>query len=182
MAVQGLMREARAGVFAALCLSLSAALHTAVAGMAPSATALLAGCALTWGAAFAAARKERGYLAIAVLMLLGQAGLHLLFHALPAEHMLHGMPPAAGGPLMVWAHVAAGLVAAAWLRGGEAALGRLREQFRFSLRALRLLLAMLRRPVPVRLAARIVVTHEPTAPSTIWRREGVVRRGPPLFA
>ncbi|MBH5334379.1 hypothetical protein IHE55_06010 [Streptomyces pactum] len=96
--------------------------------------------------------------------------------------------PGAAGPgtaaaspwLLLAAHVVVGLIAAAWLRRGEAALARvLRAVAAFTFRPLRLVVAAevagVRRPGPAPRAR-----HRPRAPRTLpLLLHSVVRRGPP---
>src|SRR5690349_19158548 len=83
MTSQGLARESRAGVFTLVCLSLSVAMHTWVAGVLPSLPAIVAGAGLVLLVAFALAGRERQFPLIATVLLTAQAGLHYLFEALP---------------------------------------------------------------------------------------------------
>lgn len=102
------MRVARASVFAAACLGVSAAGHTWMSGRPVPAAALAAGFPLVFGLALAAAGRPRRFPSIAALMLAGEAGLHVLFSAVqradaftsamsvPAMPNMPGMPMPAG--------------------------------------------------------------------------------------
>ncbi|WP_241562317.1 hypothetical protein [Streptomyces hoynatensis] len=160
------VRLARAGVFAALCVTLSAGAHVLLSGT----PVPLPAVALVLGSVFLlalglAGRHERGYWAIAGLLLPLQLGADTVFttgqdacygpgggpvtgplrllgvdlvcgggdFATPLARLategqsalaVHG--PAQASPwLLLAVHLAVGLAAAAWLRGGEAALARL---------------------------------------------------------
>ncbi|MFP8963950.1 hypothetical protein ACLIYP_25845, partial [Streptomyces nanhaiensis] len=84
------LRLLRAAVFAAVCVTLSAAGHVFAAGQALSAWTLLAGFAAVLATAVPLAGRERSLPGIAALLALGQVVLHLLFscgrggHASPA--------------------------------------------------------------------------------------------------
>jgi hypothetical protein len=108
----------------------------------------------------------------------------------PSAHPGHGLPrlgpletaPAATPFVLLAAHVAVGLVAAAWLRRGEAALaGLLRAASATAFRPLRLAFAAGRRlphtyegglPAPLR-------PRRAAGPHTLLLTHSVLRRGPP---
>ncbi|WP_428814730.1 hypothetical protein SALCHL_001613 [Streptomyces albus subsp. chlorinus] len=164
------MRTARAGLFTALCVTLSCGAHVLLSGSPVPLRPLLAVSAAVFVLAFALAGRERGYARIAALLVplelaadtvfttgqhacYGQAGgpvtgplrsvgVDLLCGGgsvgTPLARMaargggadayplgVHGIP----GPALPWlllaAHVGVGLLAALWLRRGEAALARL---------------------------------------------------------
>ncbi len=73
------LRLLRAAVFAAVCVTLSAAGHEMASGAAIPPWALLAGWAGVFAVAAALAGRERSLPGIAALMLGGQIALHLLF-------------------------------------------------------------------------------------------------------
>jgi hypothetical protein len=183
MTSQGLYREARAGVFALVCLSSSVALHGWASGTLPSVTAIVAGAGLALAVAILLAGRERGFPMIVAVLLCAQAGLHYLFESVPhAGHHL-GQLPAAGPPAsaMVAAHVVAGAFTAAWLRGGEVAAGRLCRWLARSVAPLGLLWLFIRpllrtpfRPVLAWAAENPVALAAPG-----WRLS-VIRRGPPV--
>jgi hypothetical protein len=133
-----LMRPARAAVFAAVCVGLTAFAH----GLADNRRVGPEALAVGFVAAKTGGRSERSQRAITVGLLAGQAGLHLLFTfvddatAVPQTSQLNGtgqrgtaaMPQedmAHHGQTMLIAHLAAAVPAGWWLRGGEAACWRL---------------------------------------------------------
>ncbi|WP_410537531.1 hypothetical protein [Streptomyces sp. KL2] len=73
------LRLLRAAVFAAVCVTLSAAGHVFAAGQAVSAWTLLAGFAAVLATAVPLAGRERSLPGIAALLALGQIVLHFLF-------------------------------------------------------------------------------------------------------
>lgn len=164
------IRAARAGLFTALCVTLSCGAHVLLSGSPVPLVPLLTVCAPVFALAFAFAGRERGFGRIAALLVplelaadtvfttgqhacYGQAGgpvtgplrsvgVDLLCGGgnvgTPLARMavrgtdtgayplgVHGIP----GPALPWlllaAHVCVGLLAALWLRRGEAALARL---------------------------------------------------------
>lgn len=183
MTSQGLAREARAGMFTLVCLSLSVALHSWVAGALPSLPAMFAGAGLVLLVALVLAGRERQLPLIAAVLLGSQIGLHYLFEALPhaGHHGVAAVAPAA--PLsagMVLAHVVAALFTALWLRGGEAAGWRLFRWIARGVAPLRgrwlcrwTLITPTVRPALVVAAAEMIVRAAPG-----WRHS-VIRRGPP---
>lgn len=131
------MRILRAAVFAAVCLTLSAAGHQLAAGTAPPAWADATGFLAVLVLGYLLSARERSLLGIGGAMLTTQGGLHLAFNAaqdparrrtatsmpmgmhatlMMAHHTHHPIAHAAA------AHVAAALLASWWLRRGEAAL------------------------------------------------------------
>src|SRR5215211_3393592 len=153
MADQGSVRALRAVVFTAVCVLLTTVGHGLSAGATPAAAATLVGGALVLLLARHLAGRERSLIEIAGGLLLAQVGLHALFIAVPAadagavadaglaagsahsgHHAAASMSVGtvhvhhAGewmGMGMLLAHLAAGLVAAWWLRQGETAVWRL---------------------------------------------------------
>ncbi|MFH8343321.1 hypothetical protein [Streptomyces sp. NPDC018045] len=168
------LRAARAAVFTALCVTLSAASHVLLTRTPVAPATLLPVGAAVFALAYVLADRERGFWRIAGLLVpvelaadtvfttgqhtcYGPAGgpvtgpLHSvgvdllcggepgtplareggLSHALRAMAAAHpGLPvPPAGSPALPWlllaAHIAVGLLAAAWLWRGDAALARL---------------------------------------------------------
>jgi hypothetical protein len=75
------LRGARAAVLAAVCVALTAAGHVWMSGEAVPLWALALAFALLVGAGYALAGRQRGFLSISALMLVGELGLHLLFRA-----------------------------------------------------------------------------------------------------
>jgi hypothetical protein len=143
------LRGARAAIFAAVCVGLSAVGHVWMSGDGVPGWALALAFAALAATGYALAGRQRGFASIACLMLLGELGQHLLFtsaqnHAqdvaaipefvsgrvVPASAWICGMSHSGmghdpGGAAMIVAHVVAGLVCAWWLRGGEVAVFRL---------------------------------------------------------
>jgi hypothetical protein len=75
------LRGARAAVFAAVCVGLTAAGHVWMSGAAVPPWSVVLAFALLVGAGYALAGRQRGFLPIAALMLAGELGQHLLFSA-----------------------------------------------------------------------------------------------------
>ncbi|WP_101254036.1 hypothetical protein [Streptomyces barkulensis] len=80
------LRLLRAAVFAAVCVTLSAAGHVFAAGQALPVWALLAGFAAVLATAVPLAGRERSLPGIAALLALGQIALHFLFSCGQAGH------------------------------------------------------------------------------------------------
>ncbi|WP_017622494.1 hypothetical protein [Nocardiopsis chromatogenes] len=135
------LRTARAAVFTAVCVGISAAGHAATSGHGIPAGGLLAAALPVFGLAYAGTARERGFGAVAVWLGWIQLALHTLFALAQSSGGHHGAAPAAsgasagsadlaagagasvltGGVPMIAAHVAATAVAAWWIRRGEAA-------------------------------------------------------------
>lgn len=223
------LRAARAAVFTALCLSLSAGSHVLLSGAPLPAVPLLALSCGVFLLAFALAGRERGYGRIAALLVpvelfadtvfttgqhtcygsaggpvagpLRSLGVDLLCGGGPlgtplAQVTSGGQHPASGGQLaqlptgyvsaaaLPWlllaAHIAVGLLAAAWLRRGEAALAQLLHATRAAaFRPLRLALAAFRCPVSAEPVRRPRPRLVPPPPALPLLSHSVHRRGPP---
>lgn len=149
------LRATRAAMFAAMCVALGAVGHSYMSGADIPLPGLLGAFAVTCGLAWLAAGRRRGPVGIAVAVLAVQGVLHLVFSGSraagsatgsAAAHHHHasgadagvaagtadvaGMADMAGaaghgGAGMIAAHVLAGLLCAAWLARGEAAVFRL---------------------------------------------------------
>jgi hypothetical protein len=138
-------RGARAAIFAAMCVGLSAAGHVWMSGDVVPLWAVVFAFAVLTACGYALARRRLGFPTLAALMLLGELGQHYLFTAaqspaisgapalpsfvsgphVPASAWTCGMPGSAmghGGAGMLLAHGVAGLLAAWWLRCGDAAV------------------------------------------------------------
>jgi hypothetical protein len=135
--------DARAAVFAAVCTVLAVAAHMPMSGSGVPMTAVMVGAAAVFCfARMAASLGERGLVSIGLLVGGSQFALHVLFEvaqapaapqvaAVPMPGM-DGMTGMAGAPSgsallglsygMTIAHVLGAVVAAWWLRRGEAAL------------------------------------------------------------
>ncbi|MEU1486833.1 hypothetical protein [Streptomyces sp. NPDC005752] len=228
------MRAVRAALFTALVVTLSSASHVLLSRvpLPLTAVALLAGA--VFAVAFALAGRERGFGAIAGLLVplelaadtvfttgqhlcygaaggpiagpLRSVGVDVLCGGASGAHGLSGVAavgtPLAGvtsegdhaaallaspGPAVPWlllaAHVTVGLLAAAWLRRGEAALsGLLRAAAAFAFRPLLVAVAVAggarRRVQP---DARHAGRPHPLAPAR-FLVHSVGRRGPPRSA
>ncbi|REK88627.1 hypothetical protein DY245_20295 [Streptomyces inhibens] len=190
------MRILRAAVFAAVCLTLSAAGHQLAAGSAPPAWADATGFLAVLVLGYLLSTRERSLLGIGGAMLTTQGGLHLAFDAAqaPARRLaatsapmgLHGTRMMAHPHPMsahaAAAHLAAALLASWWLRRGEAALWSLLR------RAVTLVPGLVAwwgaREGRLPALAYAVVPHGLTAGQRILRqgllRHAVSRRGPPL--
>jgi hypothetical protein len=145
MADHGGVRALRAVVFTAVCVLLTTLGHGLSAGAAPAAASVLTGGALLLVLAWYLASRERSLAQLLTGVLAAQVGMHLLFSAVTATettavaeanlgsaaHPGHELAPVAvqsGESLtiaMLLAHLAAGLVAAWWLRQGETAVWEL---------------------------------------------------------
>jgi hypothetical protein len=105
------LRLLRAAVFAAVCVTLSAAGHVFAAGQALSAWTLLAGFAAVFATAAPLAGRERSLPGIAATLALGQLVLHFLFSCGQAGRAAAGQtaaapaadPDRAGGGLLALA-------------------------------------------------------------------------------
>ncbi|MEU6398070.1 hypothetical protein ACIGO7_17715 [Streptomyces virginiae] len=148
------LRATRAAMFAAVCVALGAVGHSYMSGTDIPFFGLLGAFAVTLGLAWLAAGRRRGPVGITLAVLAVQGVLHLVFSGSqaaknatgPAAMQQHHHVPAAdagltaaeapgvadmagtaghGGLGMIAAHVLAGLLCAAWLARGEAAVFRL---------------------------------------------------------
>lgn len=200
------LRASRAALFTALCVLLSAASHVLLSGTGLPVPTVAAVAAGVFVLAYALAGKERGFGHIAALLVPLELAADTLFttgqqscfgadgHPVPgALTALCGgsvgasFAPSApvGGPgtaswLLLAAHLSVGLLAAAWLRRGEAALGRL----------LGAVAAVAFRPLLLAVAAAGAAA-DPAAPALAPARHArvpgarplllhsVIRRGPP---
>jgi hypothetical protein len=75
------LRGARAAVFAAVCVGLTAAGHVWMSGETVPLWSVALAFALLTGTGYALAGRQRGFLSISALMLVGELGQHLLFCA-----------------------------------------------------------------------------------------------------
>ncbi|MFC0597085.1 hypothetical protein [Streptomyces palmae] len=209
------LRAARAALFTALCVTLSAASHVLLSGM-PLPITMVGGLAVgVFALAYVLAGRERGYGHIAALLIPLELAADTAFTS--GQHACYGPTGgpvtgplrafgvdfacaggSVGGPLahvsgpsgvasgllgtspwlLLAAHVAVGLLAAAWLRRGEAAVARL----------LHAVAAFAFRPLPATEACAPVAQHPlPVRPARRDRTpralpllvHSVVRRGPP---
>ncbi|MFD6229929.1 hypothetical protein ACFWFZ_24105 [Streptomyces sp. NPDC060232] len=147
------LRATRAAMFAAMCVALGAVGHSYMSGTDIPFFGLIGAFAVTFGLAWLAAGRRRGPVGIAVAVLAVQGVLHLVFSGSQAaettdgpaamrQHLHHVSAADAslgdvagtadlagtaghGGAGMIAAHLLAGLLCAAWLARGEAAVFRL---------------------------------------------------------
>ena len=223
------IRTARAAVFTALCVTLSAGAHVLLSGSPVPLPPLVAISAGVFLLAFALAGRERGFTRIASLLIPLELAADTVFTT--GQHACYGRAggPVAGplrsvgfdllcgggsvgtplarmaarggdsgtlslsahgalGPAVPWlllaAHICVGLLAAAWLRRGEAALaGLLRTVTALAFRPLRLAVTVCRTSPgatgPAR-APRAPVVRTPAALPLLTH--SVHRRGPPALA
>ncbi|MFJ2889821.1 hypothetical protein ACIO53_27575 [Streptomyces sp. NPDC087305] len=195
MSASPAVRSLRAAVFAAVCVLLAAAGHGLATGATPPWWADGAGFLVVFVMGWLLGARERSLPGIAAAMLATQAGLHLGFDvARPRNggmamagmaHMSgHAMAPMrqsqAMTPHAVAAHIVAALVAAWWLRRGEAALWSL---LRWAVAFVPGLVAWWRdapAPQPARTTGRPGRTAAGAAPlRQLLLRHAVSRRGPP---
>ena len=198
MSSQSVAPIARSVVFAAVCVALSTGAHAAMSHAAIPVWAVVFGFAAVSVFARIVAVRERGLGAISVLVFGAQVGLHLLFTAAEpasASNSMSAMPgmPAghgSGQPMdhlsagMVCGHVLAALVAAWWLRRGEAAVHRCARRAAACISA------------PIDVVHRLLVgdhggfagpaavrpPSQPHATGGSLIRFAVIRRGPPALA
>lgn len=117
MEVDRSLRTARAAVFAAACVGVSAAGHVWMSGSTLPAWALLVALFAAGAAGYGLGGRQRGFASIAGSMLVGEFGLHLLFSA--AQHATAGvMSPMAKMPDMPGIVMPHPVPASAWLCGG----------------------------------------------------------------
>jgi hypothetical protein len=133
MADQGVFRALRASVFALVCVLLGAAGHALASGGLPPLVGVVTGVPLVIVLTGWFTARQRSFRMIAGTVTGAQLGLHAVFDytaGIPARahEQAHHLAAAAAHPAesitpaMVAAHLAAGLLAACWLRRGEAAL------------------------------------------------------------
>ncbi|MEU7168537.1 hypothetical protein AB0A70_28480 [Streptomyces morookaense] len=203
------LRALRAVVFTALCMTLSAGGHVLLSRMPLPLSTVSALSAGYFTVAWALAGRERGFAAIAALLVplelaadtvfttgqnacYGQAGGPVAgpLHTLGIDLVCGGGPlgtpltspasPGAAPWLLLAAHVAVGLAAAAWLRRGEVAVSRmLRAVVAVAFRPLLLaVLTLCPAGRPARVPLRPVRDTLPAAALPLLVHS-VVRRGPP---
>jgi hypothetical protein len=195
MSASPAVRSLRAAVFAAVCVLLAAAGHGLATGATPLLWADGAGFLVVFGMGWLLGGRERTLPGIGAAMLATQAGLHLGFDlARPRAGMamagMAHMPGQAMAPMpqtqamtphAVAAHVGAALVAAWWLRRGEAALWSL---LRWAVAFVPGLVAWWRdasAPLRARTTGRPGRAAAEAAPlRQLLLRHAVSRRGPPV--
>ncbi|MBK6012937.1 hypothetical protein [Streptomyces sp. MBT53] len=195
-------RTVRSAVFAAVCVVLAALGHVLMSGRHVPAWALAAGLAVTAGAAWSLAGRERGLPLIVTLVVATQAALHSAFslaqpatqrtamdmgsmHMGAADSMDMGhmsvapTTSATSSPGMLTAHLLAALLCGLWLAHGERAAFRLLRAVATRLAApLRLLLALPAPPHRPRLRPRR--PRSDRAPRLLLLVHAITSRGPPL--
>ncbi|MEV6668597.1 hypothetical protein [Streptomyces sp. NPDC051162] len=198
-------RAARAAVFTALCVLLSAASHVLLSGVALPLPAVAATSAAVFALAYALAGRERRFGHIAALLVPLELAADAVFttgqrtcfgmdgHPVPGAltalcggGSIEGPFAPVTGPdaaswLLLAGHVAVGLLAAAWLRRGEAAFVRLLAAAGAA--AFRPLPPAATPPAVRQGGARVRPVRHARVPGTPPRlTHSVVRRGPPLGA
>jgi hypothetical protein len=201
-----ILRALRAALFAALCVTLSVTSHVLLSHM-PLPLATVAGAyVLVFAVAYALGGRERGYWAIAALLVPLELAADTAFTA--GQHTCYGP---GGGPvtgswraltchggevgsrlgssaaghsaspwLLLAVHIGVGLAASLWLRRGEAALHRV---LRTAFLPLAVAMAALRTTPYRRPAARPAhAAPASAAPALPLLLHSVVRRGPPCPA
>ncbi|MCC9306130.1 hypothetical protein LN042_03240 [Kitasatospora sp. RB6PN24] len=188
------IRTARAGVFTALLLALSAGGHVLLTGTALPAPVVAVAAVVVFAAALLLSGRERGFGQIAAVLVPLELALNAFYNAGQATcgpggargggllpdllcgtgpvHDLGPVPVLPGqltsGQLtvVVLAHVGAALVAALWLRQGEKAVFRL------------LTVAAVRTWRPVRILLAWLLPAEPEQALPAWAFSDDERRGP----
>ncbi|MBB6173359.1 hypothetical protein HNR23_003419 [Nocardiopsis mwathae] len=184
---QPIIRGLRAGLFATVCVAVSAGLHVS-AGGAPVDWRTLGPAVLIIGAVgYALAGGRRGLGQIMAAAFTAQYGLHHLFGAGaaapsatpaaadPAGGTLHHTMDGGPGLAMLLVHTFAALVTAWWLERGESDLAELLHLLGAHLPVL---LAL---PRPFATPPLPKLRYRPTAPRPVERLLGrtIRRRGPP---
>ncbi|XVQ11297.1 MFS transporter [Spirillospora sp. CA-255316] len=194
MSPHPLFRTSRAVAFAAVCVTLATLGHVLTSTAAVPLWTIAAGFGGVLAVTLALAGHERSLATILGGLLGGQFALHSLYAAatappLPADpaaaaaghHAVAAVPGHESSLAMTFAHVAAAVVSAWWLRRGERAAWTLARRIAaLAGRPLRVLLALLgagpAAPAPRTPVVRAVV---PAASARGILRHQVVRRGPP---
>ncbi|WP_438294335.1 hypothetical protein [Streptomyces sp. HUAS TT7] len=210
------LRAARAALFTALVVTLSAASHVLLSQVPLPLTLVAAAAGAVFVIAYALAGHERGYWAIAGALVPLELAADTLFTT--GQHVCYGPAggPVAGalravgfdvlcgggtlgavgapanaatllthpGPAVPWlllaAHLTVGLLAALWLRRGEAALARLlRAVAAFAFRPLLVAAAVVRAVVGAERPLARPAHGRPGPSHTRLLVHSVARRGPP---
>ncbi|GAA1441702.1 hypothetical protein [Nocardiopsis tropica] len=182
-------RPLRAGVFTLVCASLSAHGHALSSGHDVPLTGLLAGAAVVFAMAWAAANRRQGWATLTGWMLWGQFALHVAFSyvgSFGGPHTAsHGGDVVVQAALPAWTmigmHVVSALVSAWWLRRGEAALFAF---LRFMALALLPLLVLVRGLPSPRgpLVPRLRTADVPVRIRLPYLRHTRILRGPPALS
>jgi hypothetical protein len=173
-------RAARSVVFATVCVGLAITGHMMVSRAPVPAPAAVGGLLALTVIGIALTGTERSLATILTGLLGGQFMLHAVFTAAQeGQHLAHGhgMSSSSGAAAMTFAHVAAAVVSAWWLRRGERAVWGLARRIAAALiRPARALRAP-SLPLPAAPRPRAAATR-PGGRGTVLRHV-VVRRGPP---
>lgn len=177
------LRFARAVVFSAVCVALSAFGHMLANGGAPALWTVVTGWVAVMAVATAAAGRERSPRTIRLTLIGAQFALHRLFDLgappVPASHhVAHSLTADAG---MLLAHLTAALITAWWLARGEDLLWSVLRRLGS---AVARLLPRPAAPVPPPVGGHATaLPFPPAAPRRgVYLRHALVRRGPPLPA
>ncbi|MFI2260350.1 hypothetical protein OHU45_17550 [Streptomyces tubercidicus] len=199
------LRALRAAFFTALCVTLSSASHVLLSRVPLPLTTVAALSTAVFVTAYVLAGRERGYWRIAALLVPLELSADLVFClgqdncygaaggpvASPLRSLLCdpvGAPltqlqDQAGPvswPVLLAVHLVIGLLAAGWLRRGEAALGRLLGSVAgFAFRPLLLAVAVIGAIAAPRRPAPAPERSGPSARAVPLLVHCVVRRGPP---
>ena len=122
------LRGLRAAVFAALCVTLAATAHRLAGHPPPAGWVAASGFTAVIALAMPMCGQERSLREICGAMAMTQIGLHLLFNTSAARASVPPMTDHQDAARMFAAHLAAAMVAAWWLRCGEAAVWSLLRQ------------------------------------------------------
>jgi hypothetical protein len=196
MSPEPALRSTRATVFAAVCMILATAGHAAAAHAAVAPWAIGAGFAGVLVVAWALTGAERSLATILGGLLGGQFMLHSLFMSAAGHRSVGGgamvhdsmhvvtasSGSGDGGAAMTFAHVAAAVVSAWWLRRGERAVWSLaRRAAALAARPFRALLRLLGSTPLARVAVPVFPPCFVAYPGSggLLLRHSVTRRGPP---
>ena len=194
------IRALRAAIFAAVAVTLAAVGHSSLSAHDIPIPALLTALAVTAAGGWLAAGRRRGVRSFGAGLFAVQGVLHLLFttgrwpaphHHTAHEHFDHlahepSAPVDTGTAIatdvdMIAVHLLAAVGCALWLAHGETALFKLAHAVAaFAFTPLRLLLAVVRLPRPVR-PAPCPVSRTPRPLHGVVLAHTLVRRGPPAL-
>jgi len=198
VSANGALLWCRAALLASVALLAAALAHLGADGRLPGPLVLVV--LLVTGTALCAPllRREASRARVCALLVLGQAGVHVVLTALSGHAGHPGMPAAdhaehhAAGPgsalehltsdlsgphaVMAVAHALAAVVVGLWLASGERALWALVRRAGRALRRPLLLAAPVRTPTPVPVEAHV------DSPAVRLLASGQRRRGPPSYA
>ena len=173
-------RAARSVVFATVCVGLAITGHMTVSHAAVPAPVAAGGLVALTVIGIALTGTERSLATILTGLLGGQFMLHAVFTAAQqGQHLAHGhaMTSSSGATAMTFAHVAAAVVSAWWLRRGERAVWDLARRIASAL--MRPARALRAPSLPPSAAPYPSVTAATPGGHGAVLRHVVVRRGPP---